>query len=247
MMSWQAWAPPAGWPTAAPPLRWQTVPLGIGHHASLWLFELDATAGDTPVLTCCLSAEERTQAQRFKLPLHGQRHRVGRAMARHILAHLSNGDATELRWLVGAQGKPKLATPPGVQALHFNLSHSGGWALLATSLTRELGVDLEHQSASAHLAGLQARILSPEERLLTCPDDGGSTSPLLASWVRKEACLKALGTGLSREMDTITLEAGGVRNAPGQEGTPHELPAIRWMDVALPADFHAAAALAWLA
>lgn len=253
MMSWQAWSPPAGWPSGAPSVRWLRLDMADGHEACLWLFDLDAANADTPALTACLSEEEQARARRFRLALHGRRHRVARAMVRHLLGHLSQRPASELAWRAGPHGKPALIAPsPGsgpASALHFNLSHSGGWALLATSATLELGVDLEERSSREHVHEMADRILSLEEhhREATAQSALEPTDALLRAWTRKEACLKALGTGLSREMDTLTLEASHARTADAHLTAHGPLPTLGWSDLPLPEDCPAWAAWAWLA
>lgn len=237
MMSWQAWRPPAGWPDSAPPVRWQSLPLTGGHEAVLWLFQLDDPAWDSSRLTACLSEEEMTRAGRFRHPLHARRHRVTHAVVRHLLAQLNGQPAASLVWQTGPHGKPHLAMTP-----HFNLSHSGGWALLATSFTRELGVDLEGLGAREHMRDMSARILSEAEQQAWTPN----SDMLLRTWTRKEACLKALGTGLNREMNTLTLGAGDARTAPASLATHGPLPPLGWTDITLPDDCAAWGACAWL-
>lgn len=238
MMSWQAWRPPAGWPDNAPPVRWQPHPLTGGHEATLWLFGLDEPDWDTAPLTSCLSAQELARASRFRQPLHARRHRVTHAVVRHLLAQLTGQPAARLAWQTGPHGKPHLAMAP-----HFNLSHSGGWALLATSSSRELGVDLEGLSAREHLGDMRERILSEEELQAWAPT---STDALLRTWTRKEACLKALGTGLSREMNTLTLGLADARTPPASLAEHGPLPPLGWTDLTLPDDCAAWGACAWL-
>ena len=251
MMSWQAWSPPEGWPLGAPSVRWQHLAPGLGHEARLWLFHLDAPDADTPMLTACLSEAEQARAQRFRQALHRQRHRVTWAMVRHLLAHLSQRPACELTWHTGTHGKPALldarAKAGQTSSLRFNLSHSGGWALLATSQTLELGVDLEEHTSRSHLAEMAERILSKEEptHLNTDSSADEHTRALLQAWTRKEACQKALSTGLNREMDTLTLHATQARTADEHMAALGPLPALGWADIALPADCAAWAAWAW--
>ena len=233
-----------GWPTIAPSVRWQTLSLETPHQVTLWLFELDAVSTDAPGLTACLSAPERARAQRCTQPLHARRLRVAWSMVRHLLGQLSQRSAAEITWSLGPHGKPALATPPATP--HFNLSHSAGWALLATSETVELGVDLETTDAALQLAEMAPRILSETEHAAMKATGAIGPDQLLNTWVRKEACLKALGTGLIREMDTITLLEGEVRATQPQADDPGAASQLRWLDVALPPGCEARAALAWL-
>lgn len=82
--------------------------------------------------------------------------------------------------------------------LQFNLSHSADRALLAVTLGRRVGVDLEHARqiddcdaiARRHFAPAEIHqwlSLAPERRLLG----------FYAGWTRKEAYVKALGGGLA--------------------------------------------------
>lgn len=253
MMSWQAWSPPEDWPIGAPSVRCQGQRLASGHEACLWLFNLDDLTADTPALTDCLSEEEKSRALRFRQALHGRRHRVARAMVRHLLGHLSQRRANELAWCAGPHGKPSLLDPHlgphEAPTPRFNLSHSGGWALLATSATLELGVDIEERSGREHLREMAHRVLSLEERQqsVTATSALDPTDALLGTWTRKEACLKALGTGLSREMETLTLEGSRARTAREHLATFGPLPPLTWSDLALPQDCPARAAWAWLA
>lgn len=254
MMSWQTWPPPVGWPANAPSIRWQTLAVqhspddtGQPRHAiSLWLFKLDGTEPDASPLTDCLNEGEQARAARFRLPLHARRHRVAHAVMRQLIGHLITQPAAALAWQTGPHGKPGLS-PSGARgsALHFNLSHSGAWALLATSPTLEVGVDIEEQSSRPHLAGMVSRIFSPEELKARPSETPAPTAAdeLLLAWVRKEACLKALGVGLSQEMSSLTLNASGKQ---GQATLNVVAQPVHWSDLSLPADCPHQACGAWL-
>lgn len=254
MMSWQAWQAPADWPDEAPPVRWRTLPLSEGHAADLWLFQLDAPGCDHPSLTACLSDDERARAARFRQELHARRHRVSRSVVRLLLGHLCGHPAADLVWLEGPHGKPSVIGPEreydSLPPLHFNLSHSGAWAILATSTTMALGVDIEARDNRDHLTALAPRILSPEEHGHphldpTLPDH---TDTLLRIWTRKEACLKALGVGLTQDMNTLTLSSIAASASASACGFASPAPptGLAWADVPLPEDCQALAACAWL-
>lgn len=247
MMSWQAWCPPATWPANAPPVRWRELLVDPGHKVGLWLFTLDDPASDEKPLTECLQEDEHDRSKRFRQTLHARRHRVGRAMLRHLLGEQGRLSAAQLRWQIGHHGKPSLA-PITATDLRFNLSHSAGWALLATSFTLELGVDLEELRSQGHLLDMGTRIESLREQRNAAPEQTASAraDSLLRTWVRKEACLKAAGIGLNREMSTLTLRPEGLLDDDGEPPHLHALPAIGWIDVPLPEDCPAVASCAWL-
>ena len=52
---------------------------------------------------------------------------------------------------------------PGDSGLEFNLSHSNGLALLATSWDRAVGIDLESQGKELDFLGIADRFFTPQE------------------------------------------------------------------------------------
>lgn len=243
IMAWQPWAPAQPWPAQAPSVRWLRLEPLPGHVLTAHLFSLDLPIIADGDLTDCLSMAERDRAARFRFAQHAHRNRVGRAMARHLLAHwpgcTRTMPASAQVWVEGPHGKPALAHHG---APRFNLSHSNGWALLVVSDTLEVGVDLEELGSRAHLDGMASRILSPGE--LHAQSSPLSEDALLCTWVRKEACLKALGVGLSHEMSALTLNVT-TGDGHGQATFDGCGSSVHWADLPLPPDCLAQACWAW--
>ncbi|MFF4763634.1 4'-phosphopantetheinyl transferase family protein [Streptomyces sp. NPDC001292] len=109
-------------------------------------------------------------------------------------------------------GRPAVAagTP------HFSLAHSGDLCLIALAAT-PVGVDMERVPPRDVATGL-ASCFHPRERaeLTALPEDGQPLA-VTRTWVRKEAYLKGLGTGLARELSTDHLGTG-VTPAEGPPG-----------------------------
>lgn len=91
-------------------------------------------------------------------------------------------------------GKPYLPAQPNV---HFNLSHSGHWAICAISRD-PVGVDVELPRCTAEIAH---RFFQPEELdgLELIPDQ------LNRLWTAKEAFVKALGGGLTIPLNSFSV------------------------------------------
>jgi len=82
--------------------------------------------------------------------------------------------------------------------LQFNLSHSAGLALIAVGAELQLGVDIEKIREEVDTAALAQRFFSPREGAgLQALPDNLRVPGFFACWTRKEAFLKATGTGLS--------------------------------------------------
>lgn len=138
-----------------------------------------------------LSSDERERADRFHFERDRIAFRAGRAWLRAVLAGYLGVPPAAIRFGYGPHGKPHLADRPD---LRFNLAHSGGWAALAVATGREVGIDVEA------IRPIAERV----ERVVFTPAEIAALNRLPAeerrlgfynAWTRKEAYLKALGSG----------------------------------------------------
>ncbi len=98
----------------------------------------------------------------------------------------------------GTHGKPYIRG----SELQFSLSHTGSAICLAFSENGEIGVDIERRDRAIK-PELYKRVLCDEE--LSALENGSS---FIRFWVQKEAFLKRLGLGISRDLrgvNTLTL------------------------------------------
>jgi phosphopantetheinyl transferase len=118
-----------------------------------------------------------------------------RAMCAHAWARQRLGRSD---WVRDARGKPHLVDGPA-----FSLSHSGGTVALAWSAdVVTVGVDVERIDSPLDPAAA-ALVLSPEEI-----DSSIGQIGLVIAWTRKEALAKAIGTGLTDELRSVTVRDG---------------------------------------
>ena len=166
---------------------------------ALWLVDLDATsvATDDPSLTELLSEQEKEKANRFRFEHDARRYRASHTALRTLLSRETGMRAQDLQFFEGRFGKPHLnANRP----LHFNMSHSGGWALIGICASAPIGVDIEVPRPMDDLDALARRNFSPPEfAAFQAVEPARQLQRFLQCWTRKEACLKALGSGLSIE------------------------------------------------
>lgn len=149
--------------------------------------------GAADVDDALLSAEERARAARF---------RFERDRARFVAAHAALHAIVGQREVAYADdGKPYLRDG----SLHFNLSHSGDFALIAVSPQAPVGVDIERHRERISWRAIAKRYF---------PEPVHTPEEFYRLWVMKEAVLKAIGTGLR----------GGLANVECGDGmamTPH--------------------------
>jgi len=97
-----------------------------------------------------------------------------------------------------AGGKPYF---PSLPHLHFNLSHSGDWALCALD-GAPVGCDIE--LVRPRSARFPAYVLSPRE-LRWFQDRGADWGDFYTLWTLKEALVKCTGEGLRRHPRDISV------------------------------------------
>lgn len=116
---------------------------------------------------------------------------VSRVMSRDISRDISRA--------VGAEA---LAAP----SLHVSRSATAGLAGVAMSVRSAVGVDVERIRPELVDDDLLASVLHPQECHLQPAD---LERAFFSLWTRKEAVLKALGTGLSRAPTSVEVGWGG--------------------------------------
>jgi 4'-phosphopantetheinyl transferase len=198
------------------------------HQIDLWLWRLDDC---DPSL---LAEDERARAERFVFDRDRVRYIAARARLRRILGGYLDCAPESLRFAYGTAGKPAL---PGIS---FNLSHCGDLAALAVCADAvPLGVDIE---AVRPVEESVARLFfaAGERAALQALPEAEWLLAFHRCWTRKEAYVKALGTGLGADTRSFEVsighEAALLWCATGDAG--------RWSvrDIALPPGFVGAVA-----
>lgn len=148
----------------------------------------------------------------------------GALMAYYVCEECNRGDR--------AHGMPRYQAGPRGSTVRASLSRSGDWCLLAASTDEEVlgvGVDLESGTA-ADFEGFGSVAMSARER-----EQLQNLAPSLRArfqtllWTRKEAVLKALGSGLTVDPRLVDV-SGPVPLVPGRESSSD-----RWLiDVVSP-------------
>lgn len=136
---------------------------------------------------------------------------AGVALARLLLGVHAGRPAERLRIdrccpRCGApHGKPRLPEAPH---LHFSVSHSGGWVAVAVRRGAPVGVDVEEVGSwtAAELHDLALVTLAPEERAVLSRTPAAARATAFATyWTRKEAAVKATGTGLLAPLPELVV------------------------------------------
>ncbi|MEU0251793.1 4'-phosphopantetheinyl transferase superfamily protein [Streptomyces sp. NPDC006184] len=182
------------------------------HEPRLWLVR--TVPGGRQPDPSVLDGLERRRARAFARPGDRIRYVTAHTALRLLLS--ARTGVTPPRVVLTREPCPVCGGPHGRPALadgtlHFSLAYSDDLCLIAIAGS-PVGVDIERVPPPDIVTGLTSA-LHPEEQaaLGRLPED---ERPLAFTriWVRKEAWLKAIGTGLSRGLSTDHVGTGA---APG--------------------------------
>ena len=172
-----------------------------------------------------LDAAERLRAARFRTAADRLRFVVARSGLRQLLGRRLGLPAHAVAFASNAFGKPLLRDAP--QTLHFNISHSGDWVLIALDATAPIGIDVEAIRPELACLDDYDSVLSAQElQLLRALPPAQRAAAFARLWVRKEAYAKALGEGLNlslRDVD-VGVDALPTRPPGGADRTPAQTP-----------------------
>lgn len=204
----------------------------------VWRLELEDAGGPVPRYSATqieswrrwLSVEEQRRAYSFHSEGHRLDYVVAHAALRWVLGRCLGIPAAEVRFREGSfdgnaiygksNGRIKPALEPGAGLdLRFNLSHTSGAALIGVAAGRELGIDIERERPMEDLEGVARSVMSAEEM-----EGWRRVQPEMRErafyklWTRKEAYLKAIGLGLYRSLQEVTVPV----TAEGLDGAAEE-------------------------
>ena len=180
----------------------------------VWLLPLAADDRISDAVLPLLADDERVKANAYRVPFARHRFVQTRAALRLLLERCLHVPAASLRFDYGEFGKPVLAQGG---AWHFNVAHSGDYALLAIANGREVGVDIEQHRSLPDLMDLAGAVLSPAEAAAwNGLPEAGRVPGFFAAWSAKEAVAKATGRGLGLGLEKLEVgvPAGGALPAP---------------------------------
>ena len=203
------------------------------HFIDVWRLDLTVLKEDWDLL----SPDESERTSRIVVEEKRDQKAASRAHLRRILARYVDADPRSLRFEYGEHGKPGLAENPNPR---FNLSHSEKVGLVGVTTDVRIGVDVEQARGGRAFSALAHRFFSGEESAaLEKLTESERPAAFYRAWTRKEAYLKAHGTGLSFPSNAFTIEYA--TEGPGQlvaTEMPGDDPAVwRFADVEVGADF----------
>ncbi len=144
----------------------------------------------------------------------------GRKALRRILSLYLGIEPEPILLEEGLLGKPMIESSMSAGRIRFNCSHCGPWSVYAVTRGREVGVDIEKTGSVPLEETALRRVFSPGElEVFRMLPQAKLDEAFLSCWTRKEALLKAAGTGLFVEPSEIEVSF-----APGSRPVVLSLP-----------------------
>jgi 4'-phosphopantetheinyl transferase len=179
------------------------------HEIHVWHLALagDVFDDDANVLT----ELDIARGKKFVFERDRNRFLRGRYCVRSLLGAYLQMNPQDVPIAVGEHGKPFV---PSRYRLEFNLSHSGDVGVFAIGriaddnahMHNAIGIDIELMRQPSDIRQLAASVFSATElREFAALADDALSLPFFTCWTRKEAYLKAIGTGLMSEPRSVTV------------------------------------------
>lgn len=188
---------------------WRSQPSALAVAAGevhLWRLPLKLSAGKVACLWNWLAEDEQARANRYKIERIRRRFIAARGQLREILAKYLETSPDRIEFRYESLGKPYLAPQWSDSDLHFNLSDSHEMALCAVTVGKELGTDVERIRVVQNFDDLAERFFANSEILqLNRMDLRERLLGFFNCWTRKEAYLKAVGSGLSFPLNKLEV------------------------------------------
>jgi 4'-phosphopantetheinyl transferase len=191
----------------------------------VWQVDLRVSSDRVQRLAATLAPDEQARAARFRFPEHRERFIVAHGALRDILSRYLDLPADHLTFSTTPHGKPALTVPDHAW-LQFNLSHSSDLALIAVIRNHPIGIDVEYINPPDNFPRLIEQYFSENENaaFLALPESKRAAA-FFAGWTRKEAYVKALGTGVSLPLDhfDVTMDPDAPARILADRRYPHHV------------------------
>ncbi len=153
-----------------------------------------------------LDRQEQARMGRFLQAKHQHDFLVSHALRRSVVARALGCAPQTLVFGTTGRDKPVLAHPGGPQALHFNLAHTEGLAVVAVS-DAPVGVDVECLERAVAGADLARRYFTEREYADIARQPAKTQRQrFLTYWTLKEAFLKAQAWGIVDDLGGFEFE-----------------------------------------
>ncbi len=170
------------------------------HNVAIWRITVSALISNLEELQSLLTSQETEKVMRYKHQPDRNQRIISKAVLRVLLGRYTGINAKEIHFQPDKNKKPYIEnTTSG--SIHFNVSHSGNYVLIAIAAT-SVGIDVEQLNASFTYQNVLSFGFSKPE-IDFVENSANPNQSFYQLWTRKECLLKATGKGLVDDLTQI--------------------------------------------
>jgi 4'-phosphopantetheinyl transferase len=169
--------------------------------------------GVSAALRSLLPDDEISRLADFRAETARRLHLLARGLQRLMLSRLNPGVAPrDWRFDRPASGRPSLSAAQGGLDLDFNLAHTRGLVVMAVARGGQVGIDVESIERRRSLEIARRYFSAREIEAFEALPADAQPRRFIELWTLKEAYLKAIGTGISGGLGSMTFDwrGGGI-------------------------------------
>jgi phosphopantetheine--protein transferase-like protein len=151
-----------------------------------------------------LSEQEIAKSRRFRFSKDRKSYTVVHGFLRQMLGSYLEISPETIEFDHGLFGKPSISGYS--RKLFFNLSHSSGVSALAFDPEHEIGVDIERIDEKFEYEPIVRHFFTKEEMRYIQHSKEEAEKRFYEIWTRKEAYLKAVGKGITKDLHVEVLK-----------------------------------------
>ncbi|HEX2968421.1 MAG TPA: 4'-phosphopantetheinyl transferase superfamily protein [Bacteroidales bacterium] len=146
-----------------------------------------------------LSYEENHRADQLQFETMRQTYIISHGLLRMLLGEMTGLNPAEINILKDGRNKPYIRN----YLLHFNLSHTRNAFAIAICPDFPVGIDLENVNRDLDYSSIAEMCLNFREQMYVEENMAELCERFFLLWTRKEAYLKAVGTGITCDLRRI--------------------------------------------
>ena len=148
----------------------------------------------------CLSAEERSQANKYYTSNLSDLYIISHGILRYILSYYTKQLPQEIEFIHNKYGKPFLRN----NNIQFNMSHSNDTVNYIIALDHKVGIDIEVHNNTLDIQEFSDLVFTQAEcKFFSTLKDEEKLEFFYNLWTKKESLTKASGKGLYYPINTI--------------------------------------------
>ncbi len=167
---------------------------------------LDPSQEDLSAAEAWLSADETRRAHSFRFAKDRRRFIQRHAFLREVVAHYLKLPPAEVPLEIKQNKPPQVTGPASMTGLQLSMSSSDDQAVVSVAWHRRVGIDIERIRPEFEDTGIAKSFFSQAENAhLEALPAARMRLAFFRIWARKEAYVKAIGLGLSRDLASFDV------------------------------------------